>query len=129
MVGKVVIDDKEVRHMFARLLGSKLRPDLVEIMDEAGDLVQAEMKARAPVRTGNLRDNLIKEEPEVKADEIALNVGPNERAWYSRFIELGTSKQAPHPFMRQAAKAKEAAVNDHVAKGIAALIDREARKS
>lgn len=129
MVEKVVIDgDKGIQRMFGRLLESNLRDDLTEIMDDAAGLLQEEMKARAPVRTGNLRDNIIKEDPEVKPDEITLNVGPNKQAFYARFIELGTSKAPPHPFMRQAAKSKQAAVNERVATGIRNLIDREARK-
>jgi HK97 gp10 family phage protein len=126
--GVVIDGDKEIQRMFARLLESELRDELTEIMDEAGEIVLAEVKQRAPVRTGKLRDNIVKEDPTVKADEITLNVGPNREGFYGYFLEAGTSKLAPHPWIRPAHKAAKPKVDRFVADEIAKLIDREARK-
>lgn len=57
----------------------------------------------APVLTGTLRSSITVEETsplhwEIKAD-----------AFYGRFVEYGTSRQAPQPFMAPAAEAYEEA--------------------
>ncbi len=57
-----------------------------------------EAKARAPVDTSVLESS-IRAYP---AKGAKIRIGPSKAAWYSHFVEFGTSKMQADPFMRPA---------------------------
>lgn len=61
------------------------------VMQEGENMVNA-MKADAPVRTGFLRDNI----EITNSSDVAVQVA--SLAYYSIFVEMGTSKMEPEPF-------------------------------
>lgn len=88
-------------------------------------ILREEVIDRAPVDTGKLRRNVVVITQRGRNGEITSGVhirGVNPRtgnsdntmkasnprnAFYWRFVELGTSKLAPHPFVRPAYDARE----------------------
>lgn len=83
---------------FARRLA--LAAQLVEeegqqFQQQWGEEWADEMRGTVPVDSGNLRDSIQQVEPG------GITMGD---AFYWRFLEYGTSKMAPHPFIRPAMK-------------------------
>ena len=72
---------------------NKAKKALLEIMLA----LEGHAKREAPVRTGMLRAS-IHTEPKRPAEKIIVSDGVN----YGVFVELGTSRSAPNPFMRRA---------------------------
>lgn len=68
-----------------------------EIAEEAATAIQAHAQARAPVRTGALRDNIVK----VTAGAMFWVMSMVE---YAAYPEFGTRKMAAQPHMRPAAE-------------------------
>lgn len=68
------------------------------------EVLREAMEQRAPVRSGQLRDNIeigkVKIEKEAR---VKIPVGPNSKAFYGLFQEFGTRHHAAQPFMRPAA--------------------------
>lgn len=88
-------------------------------------VVRDEIEARAPVKTGKLARNIVVSSGRAPAGEAVAGVrirgvnpaGTNSdtttkannrnNAFYWRFVELGTSKMAAHPFVRPAYDARQ----------------------
>ena len=81
------------REQIAINLVTKLKKTLLETM------VSLEKHARreVPVRTGKLRASL-----NTKPLRPAAKIITGDGVEYGRFVELGTSRQAPNPFLRRA---------------------------
>lgn len=95
-----------------RVLRQATRAAAVVIRDEA--------RARAPRRTGKLARNIVAVSGRAQNGDVVSGVNirtkgkasnPNN-AFYWRFVELGTSRMAAHPFVRPAFDAKEQAAAD-----------------
>lgn len=89
------------------------------------EIMRGEVIERAPVKTGKLRRNVVVITQRGRNGEVTSGVnirGVNPRAgnsdksmkasnprnaFYWRFVELGTSKLAPHPFVRPAYDARQ----------------------
>ena len=68
-------------------------------LELVGAFIEGEAVLRCPVDTGNLRSSITHR---VNTDERSVIIGtPVE---YSSYVELGTSKQRPQPFLRPAAE-------------------------
>ena len=92
-------------------LGDKVAKQFIKKAGkEAGDLFVAEAKQRAPVmakptrqrQPGTLRDSIIAKVSLTKKNGLFVKVGPKKEVYWGRFVEFGTSKMKPHPFMRPA---------------------------
>lgn len=101
-----------------RQLGEAAADALEEAAEAGADIVLEDAKARVPVRTGTLKESLTKETTEKTAGRAVVSVGPGKEGFYGRFVELGTSKTAPRPFLRPALdknrRGVKAAVGDRV---------------
>lgn len=68
-----------------------------QVLIQASNHILAEMEARAPVKTGNLRKSL-----SVRVDTDRVTIGPNMRqAPYAGYVEFGT---APHTILPKRGK-------------------------
>lgn len=71
---------------------------------KSGADLQRIAKRSAPVDTGNLRNSITRTTTS-RGDEITTEVGPTVN--YGRFVEYGTSRMRPQPYMMPAADAVE----------------------
>jgi HK97 gp10 family phage protein len=61
----------------------------MDVLVRSADFIKTEMQAKAPVRTGNLRNSIY-----VKVETDRVTIGPNETsAPYAGYVEFGTK---PH---------------------------------
>jgi HK97 gp10 family phage protein len=82
-------------------------------LNKGADLLKERIKESTPVRTGKLRENIIKSD--VKDDKI--DVGPDQQGngFYGHFLEFGTKKAAPRPFMGLAFENSKGDIQDKMA--------------
>lgn len=71
--------------------------------------VERDAKTLAPVRTGNLRNSIGTDSSGSNAYVTRRTIGPT--ANYGLFVELGTSRMAPRPFMKPALDRHEGPFN------------------
>ena len=83
---KLTVDNSKA---FIRLMDEKKE----EILTEAGRFVTGEAKLRAPVDTGDLRKSI----KEVMYDDMTIQIGTSVE--YSEYVEFGTSRQSPQPYL------------------------------
>lgn len=72
---------------------AQLKSEIASAIQGAGIDCQAEAKQLCPVDTGRLRSSI----QYVKTDEMSCEV--NTDVHYARFVEEGTSKQHPQPYL------------------------------
>ena len=65
-------------------------------LEEIGLMAERYAKNDCPVDTGRLRNSITHE-----TDNDSVYIGTNVE--YGKYVELGTSKRRPHPFLRPAA--------------------------
>jgi HK97 gp10 family phage protein len=104
----------------ARLAGAAARPAL----SAAGQVFEAAMRSTVPRDTGALADSITRKvHVSSNLSSMSVIVGPEYKGGGTQdpgvramFLEFGTRKMAPRPFMRQAfAMSKDAAYNAAVA--------------
>lgn len=84
-------------------LGIEGRKALAAAMKQAAETVRDDAKRRAPVDTGNLRRHIIERKAFDDDYGVMYLVGPEyPQAAYGHIVEGGSSKMAPHPFLRPA---------------------------
>ena len=76
---------------------AELNEKLIRCLAESGQVVSDEAKNNCPVRTGALRDSIA---ASVETDTLTAIIGSDLD--YAIYVELGTRKQAPQPYLRQA---------------------------
>lgn len=85
-----------------------MNPHLVEdvgeqsarpLLGELGEQTKAEAQRLAPVETGALRDSIVTA-VEGHGTDVAAIVAANID--YAHFVEFGTHRQSPQPFLRRA---------------------------
>ena len=87
------------------------------------EIIQKEIEARAPVKSGFLKDHIVISE---KAGVDAIDVGPGKEVYYAKMIEFGTkkgNKLSPNPFVEPAYLAKRAEAKEAIAEVIREEID------
>jgi HK97 gp10 family phage protein len=88
----------EMRGLPVRVRRRVVRPGL----SSAADVVARAIIARSPVKTGLLRRSVRKKFKRPSRNIEAIMIGISPRAYYWKFIELGTERQAAKPFVRPA---------------------------
>lgn len=111
-----------VRWDFSQLYALERRLDsaAMKVQDEAeewqekwGEELADEMRVMAPVLTGTLRDSI----DHIEAGGIAID------APYWRFVEYGTSRMAPRPFINPAMRRiKAPAEKDAAERGVQLIV-------
>jgi HK97 gp10 family phage protein len=108
-------------------LGDKLAKQYIrKAAKQASDLFVKAAKQRAPVlqkptrqrQPGTLRDSIIAKVSLTKKKGLVVRVGPEKKVFYARFVEFGTSKMKPHPYMRPAWDSEKNAALDAFAESL-----------
>lgn len=102
---------------------------------QGGKVVQAAVAANAPVKTGKLHKSIIIKSARLHGAAVSRQVGTASFAFYGKFSEFGTSRQAPRPWFTPAflASQNEATkvIIEELAKGImryAKRVEKKARR-
>lgn len=86
----------------------KHRAGMIAGLRAGAEIIEQEVRSRCPVgETGNLKASIRSE-----IDERTVRgyvIAGNNDAWYARLVERGTSRAAPHPFLRPAVQTKRRA--------------------
>lgn len=80
-----------------------------KVIADYGDKVAEAARNSAPVRTGRLKGS-------IRVTKGAHRVEIEATEYYAQFVEFGTSKMAPEPFMEPALAANEGGFADDLAK-------------
>lgn len=120
---------KELDQALQQLAWPAARRALRKGMRQGANAVRDEVRAKAPVKTGNLRRKIRTRERSEDADGLRFAIEIPRSAFYGRFIEFGTSKIAAKPFMRPAAEAKTEAAVTVMRNALAEAIEIEMRRT
>lgn len=75
-------------------------------LQDAAEPVLEDAKANAPIRTGKLKEGLkisgVKNRDGTKYVLVGIDRSDNSNIFYGKFIEFGTSKMSPRPFLEPA---------------------------
>lgn len=99
--------------LLARLKMTTLNVNLVEneALIAGADIIRDEIEARAPVKSGTLKNNIVTSGIRQDWNGVKhIKVGPDLDAFWGRFQEFGTVHQKARPFVEPAflSKRKEA---------------------
>lgn len=81
---------------------ARLRADIAQSLSDTAREAARLACQTAPVRTGALRDSIACDDAAWEGDTAAAAVTAS--APYALFVELGTSRARPQPFLRPAAR-------------------------
>lgn len=65
----------------------------------AGNVVEEAIKGETPVRSGNLKRSIKTSNVKTKDGVKQVEVGPDKKGWYGKFLEFGTVNIKADPFM------------------------------
>lgn len=88
----------EIREDNARQIADAIDQALARALEEVGLVAEGYAKKACPVDTGRLRNSITHQ---VRPSEKSVYIGTNVE--YAPYVELGTSRMKPHPFLRHAA--------------------------
>ena len=88
----------EIREDNARQIADAIDQALARALEEVGLVAEGYAKKACPVDTGRLRNSITHQ---VRPSEKSVYIGTNVE--YSAYVELGTSRMDPQPFLRPAA--------------------------
>lgn len=120
---------KELDQALQQMAWPAARRALRKGMRQGANVVRDEVRAKAPVKTGNLRRKIRTRERREDADGLRFAIEIPRSAFYGRFIEFGTSRVAAKPFMRPAAEAKTEAAVSAMRNALAEAIAIEMRRT
>ncbi len=88
----------EIREDNARQIADAIDQALAKALEEVGLVAEGYAKKACPVDTGRLRNSITHQ---VRPSEKSVYIGTNVE--YAPYVELGTSRMEPQPFLRPAA--------------------------
>ena len=101
--------------LLARLARTNTNVEAVreKALKKGAGIIRDEIEARTPVRTGNLKDNIVIGEVKGQGSKQYVDVGPSKgQGFYGKYLELGTVKMAAKPFIEPSFLAKRAEVKE-----------------
>ena len=93
-----VSDLLEIREDNAQRIADAIDQALAKALEEVGLVAEGYAKKACPVDTGRLRNSITHQ---VRPSEKSVYIGTNVE--YAPYVELGTSRMKPQPFLRPAA--------------------------
>lgn len=93
-----VSDLLEIREDNAQRIADAIDQALAKALEEVGLVAEGYAKKACPVDTGRLRNSITHQ---VRPSEKSVYIGTNVE--YAPYVELGTSRMEPQPFLRPAA--------------------------
>lgn len=110
----------------------EIQKEIEDLISECAEIVFREADARAPILTGKSRNTLRIEvgknnKGAFYANVVIGNGTGKEDPFYITFYELGTSRQAPEPFMRPAFDKSKRKIRQHLIEGLRDVIARQGR--
>lgn len=96
-MASVVITTLQVEGL--RTLPARLRDRTMAVVRKTALDIESGAKRRCPVRTGNLRASLT---TTIERDGLRAQVGTS--VYYAAYVELGTRRMAPRPYLLPAAE-------------------------
>lgn len=109
MMAKIEIDGvPETISALQRLIVGAGGSNLAKAVMAGGFMVEGFAKINCPVDTGNLRSSIHTELTDQSSNSAEAGVSPS--ANYGGFVELGTSRQRPKPYLRPAADENESRI-------------------
>lgn len=93
-----VSDLLEIREDNAQRIADAIDQALARALEEVGLVAEGYAKKACPVDTGRLRNSIAHQ---VRPSEKSVYIGTNVE--YAPYVELGTSRMKPQPFLRPAA--------------------------
>lgn len=98
--------DKNLKRKL-KMLGSTVVENILEEASlAAAEPIQKQAEANAPRKTGRLAGDIQIEVGEKSPGKVEVKIGPGKDGFYGKFVELGTVKSPPHPFLRPAARSR-----------------------
>lgn len=88
----------EIREDNAQRIADAIDHALARALEEVGLVAEGYAKKACPVDTGRLRNSITHQ---VRPSEKSVYIGTNVE--YAPYVELGTSRMEPQPFLRPAA--------------------------
>ena len=124
-----IVGEKELIKQFEKLEDDMRNAVVNNAIDKAGDAVMADAKANVPVDTGELRDSIektLRQGNKGGVVEVGSNIGSSAQAhgYYAFFVEYGTSKMPPKPYLRPALDKNKATATDLIKKEIESAVGR-----
>jgi len=111
---------------FADLTAKMQRQVLRAALQKSARLVARSAKQKVPRRTGALQ-KAIGTRTSVRSATAESTIGFNRKAFYGRFIELGTSKMAAKPFLRPALDENQRQIVDTFIESINEGVEKRSR--
>lgn len=95
----------ELDRQFDRLIDTSKRKVMMKALNAGVAPIKKEAKANAPVKTGLLKKSIRSKQMKY-TEKPSVGIFVSGKAYYWKFLEEGTSKLAPRPFLRPAADSK-----------------------
>lgn len=130
-----IVGLKELDRALQELAWPAARRALRKGMRQGANVVRDEARAKAPVRTGNLKRKIRTRERSEEAGNMRFAVEVPRSAFYGRFIEegwmpeYGNSRVPARPFLRPAAENKTEAAVTKMRDALAEAINLELRRA
>ena len=96
-------------------VGGRVTPAVAKVIKDGGEAIAKRAKELAPRRSGKLQRSINSTfTAGGGGTEATAEIGPT--AFYGRFVEHGTAKMSPHPYLAPAADAESEAITEAIAK-------------
>ncbi|WP_252498705.1 MULTISPECIES: HK97-gp10 family putative phage morphogenesis protein [Bacillus] len=111
------LDGFDELEKYFRQIGNDVQKAEKVALKAGGEIVADEQRRGVNVsdkQQPHIKDNITVSSPqETKDSEIFVSVGPNKKVAYrARFLEYGTSKMSPHPFIEKSVDTAEGKATD-----------------
>lgn len=96
-------------------VSGRVTPAVAKVIKDGGEAIAKRAKGLAPRRSGKLQRSINSTFTQGGGgSEATAEIGP--KAFYGRFVEHGTARMSPHPYLAPAADAESEAITEALAK-------------